>query len=246
MSYSLQRQRSRYAQAFHLEDADDTPRMSAILPANRATTFPALSTVTHVYLHMRHAHYTMQVSLESDLVPSIYVTTTLALVSDDIEDWENYLESCGLWDLVEIFAGTPLTYLSIEGDFDSVMGPDWKTAFLAFPTLEVLKCEASDESSPTAVWAALALDAAAQEILCPRLRRITMHGCRMEGRGKADVFFEKMFACLTSRAAGGGTRLQKLDLEVQSLGEELDAKLKRKYPADLLGSVDVVKFRLKG
>ncbi|RDX45394.1 hypothetical protein OH76DRAFT_1486398 [Lentinus brumalis] len=206
------------------DDLEPTPRMSAILPANRAATFPVLSTVTRVDLRKDYGDYTMCASVELDHVTSS--TTTFGLESDDIEDWEYYLEFCGLHDLVDVSCGAPLTHLSVEGDFDSVMGPDWKTVFLALPRLETLEYEACGGSTPTAVWSALDYDATEHDL---DLSAVT----------------ERHDAWLSYGGPGASERIlreDKLDLEMQSLGQERDEEMERKYPPDLGDLVDDVEF----
>ncbi|TFK78929.1 hypothetical protein K466DRAFT_606549 [Polyporus arcularius HHB13444] len=217
-------------------------RMSAALPANRATTLPLLSTVTSVELDMSPDEYVLRAAKDAIMRNDDAV---LSLVSTEHVDWYDYLRH-GLRDLVDIFQAAPLTRLSVAGNYDCVADPnDWRTVFAAFPKLRELECYAFGTSSTTLLWTVLSHDEAAQAVLCPELQSIRMYGCRIKGSQEAGSFFESMHACLRSRTMPEGRGMQRLDLEVQSQGQELDERLRRDYGPTLQNLVDEVRLNFK-
>ncbi|KAI0692815.1 hypothetical protein C8T65DRAFT_71974 [Cerioporus squamosus] len=210
--------------------------MSVTLPANRAATLPVLTTVTFVELYINADEYTMRASRDATLLDE---TASFSLASGDIFEWDAYLQSCGLRDLVDIFRGAPLTRISIAGDFNSVVNSDdWRTVFAAFPKLEVLECYACGKSLTSLVWKALELDDPTQAITCPQLRSISMDGCVVTSREGATLFFERILACLLSRFIPDGRRMQELALGLRSLGEVQDRRLRQDYAPGLQNLVE--------
>ncbi|KAI0710665.1 hypothetical protein C8Q76DRAFT_69011 [Earliella scabrosa] len=142
-------------------------------------------------------------------------TVELSIYTDDLDEPEAL--PMGLVDLVNLFQGAPVTYLSITGEHGAPTdSAHWAAVFRAFPKLEELVFDWG-RGMTKALWEGLlhasltALEAGGL-VVCRALRHIRLNVD--DSFTAPEDLLETIVECLRVRAALGGTRLQQLYLNL--------------------------------
>ncbi|KAM5545494.1 hypothetical protein V8D89_000532 [Ganoderma adspersum] len=115
-------------------------------------------------------------------------------------------------EIIQLFANAPLTKLSVYAaiDLQTIEEAEWARLFPAFRALECLALGGVSIDVPKA-FAALAGPQPGENggrVVCPRLRTLSVHGPYW-----SDATQDCILRCLVTRARGGATTLEELQLE---------------------------------
>ncbi|PIL34659.1 hypothetical protein GSI_03439 [Ganoderma sinense ZZ0214-1] len=201
-------------------DSDTADTLGALLPPNRATVLPVLSTTLRLSAIVAENPRSIDVASSESILPprgageheKHRVDAQFALHLDGNDPGqEPWMAQC-LRDLVECFGASPLTHLDLLWDHSSSDAADWERVFRTFPLLEELIVGSAQYYEAAKVF--VGLHAASSEarvdslvIACPNLRQVSLGGV------DAVATYEAMRECLQDRA-DRGARLQVLDLSM--------------------------------
>ena len=184
-----------------------------LIPPNRRQTLPILESARALAITLDGGIFEFTAYAESERDTGRSCGPSLTVSLDFKQDlWPGLPLPRVVDEIIQLFGNAPLTDLHVchVMDRDIIEEAEWARLFAAFRALEHLSLWGVTIDAPM-VFAALAGPQPGEDggrVVCPGLRTIYAHG-PWWSRGAHDC----IVSCLATRASGGATTLEKLELE---------------------------------